>query len=528
MIRIREADSTDVEQIRDIFYATYGEHYAYPQYYDVQVLNKLVYGDDTLLLVAEDTESGQLVGTASVLLHVGAYADLVGEFGRLAVRPECRGQHVGGQLMEGRLNHVQDKLHVGIVENRAVHPYSQHISAAHGFVPVGFVPLKLMLARRENIALFTRHFGDALKLRRNNPRLIPEAYQLASLALENCKLPRDVIVDEESAAYPHDDRFELDEFTTEGYSTLLHFERGRVSRREIFGPLRLHYGLFQLRARHSTYLVARQHGEIVGAVGFTIDDVEKTARIFELISVNEAPIRCLMERLVAICPERWGTEQFEVDVSAYAPRMQRTLLELGFLPVAYLPALVFHQVERLDALKMVRLAVPFDLGEIHLHETVQPIADVVIGSFSSREVQPQVAAAIAELPLFRGLNEEQARRLAAVCTTREIAAGETITAENESKGEIYLILEGDADVCVNGKQVGSLHVGDCVGELSLLGRQEHSATTRATSPVVAAVLTHDGAEELTRTRPDIGLVMYRNVAMGLGEKLRRVDERLGD
>ncbi len=527
MIRVREAGSADVEQIRDIFYATYGEYYPYPQYYDIQILNKLVFSDETLLLVAEDPDSGQLVGTASVLLHVGAYADLVGEFGRLAVRPDCRGQHIGQRLMQERLSRVQDQLHVGIVENRAAHPYSQRISVANGFVPVGFVPLKLLLERRESIALFIRHFGDALELRRNHPRLIPEAYQLAALALENCGLPCDVIADEDSAAYANDERFELDEFRTEGYSTLLRFERGRVTRREIFGPLRLHYGLFQLQARHSTYLVARERGEIVGAVGFAIDDVEKTVRIFELISLNEEPIRCLLNRLLVICPQRWGTQFFEVDVSAHAPRMQRTLLELGFLPVAYLPALVFHQVERLDALKMVRLAVPFDLGEIHLHDTSRPIADIVIGSFSSREIQPQIAEAVSVLPLFRGLNAEQARRLAVTCSTRSFAAGERITTENEPGEEIYIILKGEVAVTVGDKQVGSLGVGNCVGESSLLERQLHSATTTAASAVSTAVFTHQDVDELTRLRPDIGLVMYRNLASGLGEKLRQVDQRLG-
>jgi len=528
MIHVREAVDTDVEQIRDIFYATYGEHYAYPQYYDLQVLKKLVFGDDTLLLVAEDEESSDLLGTASVLLHVGAYADLVGEFGRLAVRPESRGHHVGQHLMEERLRRVQDQLHVGIVDNRAAHPFSQRISAANGFVPVGFVPQKLMLQRRESIAIFIRHFGDALQLRRNHPRLIPEAHRLATQALQNCGLCADVIVDEESAAYPQCDRFDLEEFRTEGYSTLLRIERGRIRHREIVGPLRLHYGLFQLRARHSTYLVARERGEIVGAVGFAVDDVEKTVRIFELISLNEEPIRCLLNQLVSLCAEKWATEQLEVDVNAHAPRMQRTLLELGFLPVAYLPAFVFHDVERLDVLKMAHLAVPFDLGEIHLHDAVRPIAENVIASFSSREVQPEIAAAIADARLFQGLNDEQAQRLAVAGATRSFQPGEQVTVQDQPGCELFLVLNGEVNVTVDGKAVGGLGPGDCVGELALLDQQLHSATTTAQTPVTTAVLPHTEIHRLARSRPDIGLVMYRNLAGGLGEKLRRADEQIGE
>ena len=40
--------------------------------------------------------------------------------------------------------------------------------------------------------------------------------------------------------------------TTDGFSTLLRMQRGRVHRREVFGPVRLHYGLFQLQARSAT------------------------------------------------------------------------------------------------------------------------------------------------------------------------------------------------------------------------------------------------------------------------------------
>jgi hypothetical protein len=87
MITIREATGRDVAAIRDIFLASYGTAYTDPRYYDDALLTRLVYSDDSLLLVAEDTEAGGVVGTASVDLEVGAHSDLVGEFCRLAVQP---------------------------------------------------------------------------------------------------------------------------------------------------------------------------------------------------------------------------------------------------------------------------------------------------------------------------------------------------------------------------------------------------------------------------------------------------------
>ena len=71
MIAVREATGHDVPAIREIFLACYGTDYTDPRYYDDQLLTRLVYSEGSLLLVAEETETGQVIGTASVDLEVG-------------------------------------------------------------------------------------------------------------------------------------------------------------------------------------------------------------------------------------------------------------------------------------------------------------------------------------------------------------------------------------------------------------------------------------------------------------------------
>jgi hypothetical protein len=46
-------------------------------------------------------------------------------------------------------------------------------------------------------------------------------------------------------------------------------------------------------------------------------------------------------------------------------------------------------------------------------------------------------------------------------------------------------------------------------------------TAAACTGVETAVLGHPDLAELMRLRPDIGLYIYRNLAVGMGEKLRR-------
>jgi predicted N-acetyltransferase YhbS len=523
MIRIREAREEDVSQIREIFLAVYGTDYPHRELYDELWLKRSVFTDDALILVAEDTDDNRVVGTASVLFDFGAHSDLVGEFGRLAVHPEYRRLQIGKLLMDKRLEAIQNRLHVGLVVARTVHPYAQQISLAHGFIPTGFLPLKHFFRHRESFALLARYFGDALVLRRNNPRIIPEAYALANLVMSQPPLTPDFIVDEDSAPYPAGGDYTIEQLESEGYPALLRIERGRVRNREIFGPMRLDYGFFKLQARQTTYFLARSGGQIVGAVGYTMDPVEHTVRVFELIALADDVVRFLLVELERKCREEMGVEYIEIDVSAYAPRMQRTLLELNFLPVAYVPAMVFYQVERLDIVKMVRLNKLQDLGALALTEPMQAVADIVMRSFSTCVIAPRMAQAIKEVPLFHGMNSEQAMRVAGACTVREVRKGERLFTEHDPADRLYIVLQGQ--VVISGgapsATIGTVHTGETCGEVSLLSARPHSASATADGHVEAAELLQRDLADLIRRRPDIGVIIYRNLAVGLGDKLLR-------
>jgi GNAT superfamily N-acetyltransferase len=522
MIDVRLAQPSDVTAIRDLFFACYGSEYPHPEFYELEALTRLVYSDNQLLLVAEDTETHEILGTASVILEIGALSDLVGEFGRLVVHPEARHRGAGGKLMTERLRRVRDRLHVGLVEARVAHPFSLRISEAHGFTPVGFLPLKMQLHRRESLCLLAQHFGDARALRRNHPRVIPEVYALSQLALEHSEMPFDAIVDEASPAYHAAEGLTLREMTSEGYSTLLRIERGRVRHREIFGPLQLHYGLFKLRAQRSHYLLAVDHERIVGAIGWNEDPIDRTIRIFEVIALDGPIARFLLASLEQTSREQARVSLIEVDVSAHAPQTQRTLLELGFLPAAYVPAMVFSEVERLDVVKMVRLFVAPDFPALELSARARAVADLVLEPFARQHVLPQIERAVRELPMFRDFNAEQVRRLASTCQVVRFEAGQAVLKEGHLDHALYILLSGRVEVRRAGMgRVGVIGAGECLGELSLLTGAPHSASGVATAASEAAALTHEDLMQLIRFRPDIGLTIYRNLAIGLGAKLAR-------
>jgi predicted N-acetyltransferase YhbS len=522
--RIRIAREADVPQIREVYEEVYGRDYPYRVFYDEEWLKRSVFNDGILMLVAEETGSGGILGTASVIFDVGAYSDLVGEFGRLAVRPSAQKRGIGRMLMQKRIELIQDRLHLAVMEARVVHPHAQTIALENGFAPVGFEPLKhYFFRRKESLAFMVRYFGDALALRRNNPRIVSQAWPLANLAMDNLSIRCDAVVDEEAEAYPAGGDFELRELTSEGLPSLLRIERGRVRNREIFGHMRLEYGFFKLRVGSASYLLACDQNHIFGAIGYTLDHVEHTVRVFELISSSDRAIRFLIGELERKSREEWGVEYVQADVGAHSTRMQRTLVELNFLPVAYVPAMVFQEVERLDVIRMVRLNRLEDLGELGLTPAVEAVAERVMRGFRRRTVAPRIAKAAARIPLFKGMNEEQLIRLASTCSVSGMAAGEPIYSENEPADKMYIILEGRVSVGMGNPavRIGTVEKGETLGEVSLLSSGIHSASAAAETNVEAAVLSHEELAELIRQRPDIGICLYRNLAAGLGDKLLR-------
>src|SRR5262249_23943202 len=89
--------------------------------------------------------------------------------------------------------------------------------------------------------------------------------------------------------------------------------------------------------------------------------------------------------------------------------------------------------------------------------------------------------------------------------------------------EMHVVLDGDVAIGVAASPgpVGRVGQGECLGEMSLLTAAPHSATATALTAVEAAVTGHPELAGLIRLRPDVGLHLYRNLAVGMGEKLKR-------
>jgi GNAT superfamily N-acetyltransferase len=522
-IQIREAQEADVPSIRDLFTKCYGPHYRYQDFYDDYWLKKTVYSDNYLFLVA--TDGDVVLGSASVYFDTGSYTDLLGEFGRLVVNPDYRERGIGSMLMRERIRFANQRLHFGLANTRTRHPFAQNISYKHGFQPIGFLPLASLFDDRESTAVMGQLFRGAKDLRRNHPKIIPEVFPLAAKVLSGLGLPNDLLVIEDADSYPMHEEYQVEELAETGLPYLLRIERGRLKRRQVFGNLMLSHGYFALQAKEAQYLVARQDEIIVGAIGYVYDQVGKTIKIVELIDVDDAVGGFLLRELDRRAREELDVAYAEVAVSAYWPRIQRTLDQLGFCPAAYCPSYVFHGMERLDAIRMAKLYIPFEIGPIKLIPPVEEIFNIVVPGFLAKRVGIQVDEFTRSVSIFKGLIDAQLRSISGICRVVNFKAGDVIFHEEDVNRNLYMVLSGEVDILMGPDRVsvGKVLAGDVLGEISLVGETPHSATAVVVRDGQFIVLTHGDFRNLIQRYPRIGMTVMHNIARSLGDKLKTLD-----
>jgi len=523
-LEILQAEESDVKQIMNLFIKIYGKNY-YQKFYNTMWLTKSIYSDDNLFLVAK--EDNKIVGTGSVFFTAGSFSDLIGEFGRLIVDPVYGRKGVGTDIMSGLLDSASKSIQFGFTECRVAHKGAQKICERCGFSPTGFEPNKYQLAKnRESMVFVTKLFEPALSLRRNNPRIIAGIYPLAAKSMQNLELPIDLIVEDDIDGYPTEKSFNINELQSAGVSPLLRIERGRIKNPEVFGNLSLSYGFFKIATNQSHYLVAEEKGITLGAIGFTVDNIDKKIKVLELIEFDDEVKGFLLATLVRLAPGKYNAKYIEIDVSAYSPKMQMTLDRLGFAPVAYCPSMVFRGVERLDVVRMAKLYFPPNVEDIKLTPMAQDVFHLAMKDLESKKIGMEITEITRKSDIFKRLSDGELSQLAKICRIVSYSAGQTICSEGDCGCEIYVLAEGKASVFARKtgeirSKIGTVRQGEIFGEMSIIEDLPRVADLVTDVDSKLVIINRNELENLMNKNCHLGKIVMENIAKGLSSKLRR-------
>jgi CRP-like cAMP-binding protein len=240
---------------------------------------------------------------------------------------------------------------------------------------------------------------------------------------------------------------------------------------------------------------------MLGAIGYIPDPASRNVRIVELIARDEAARGSLLRRAVEEAEQIHAAEVIDCDVSAHHPRIQRTLIDLGFLPAGYVPGMVFHHSSRWDVIKMMKLNVAWDLGPMELSEPAQAMFDVVTPPFIQRDEQRRRKQLARSAAVLGGLSPLEVDFVNNVGEEASLAPGSEIPLDC-----MYIILSGGVEAA--GRVYGP---GESLGATCLL-------TRRTAAPACTIQETHvfrlslECFDDLCSRHPNLGIKLYRNLA----------------
>jgi CRP-like cAMP-binding protein len=134
-----------------------------------------------------------------------------------------------------------------------------------------------------------------------------------------------------------------------------------------------------------------------------------------------------------------------------------------------------------------------------------------------------VTQMLAGVDLFAGLDEGTLERVASTGAAITFRAGDAIVEQGKSDRSMYVLLEGEATVEVNGERVGSLSSGAYLGETALIDNAPRSATVRAgASGAKAFAISALSFAPLLRD-PDVAAALL----VALTRRVRRLEEQSG-
>ena len=118
----------------------------------------------------------------------------------------------------------------------------------------------------------------------------------------------------------------------------------------------------------------------------------------------------------------------------------------------------------------------------------------------------QLVDTLSGISLFADVGAPELASIAHIVEERRFGAGERILRQGISGSAFYLILEGDAQIRVDGKDYGTLERGDFFGEVSILLGEPPVADIVAGRNLRCAIIAGPDLETFMRGHPS---VMYR-------------------
>ncbi|MEW6161371.1 MAG: cyclic nucleotide-binding domain-containing protein, partial [Verrucomicrobiota bacterium] len=399
-----------------------------------------------------------------------------------------------------------------------------------GFTCVGFQPFKHMARVREGGLFYlwtgSNHLGARLPISES----LPQIQELASAILQALNIPDPVSVRDGAVGYPLQTELKSQDASIEDFETWRLKSQSANPPVEISGVFNL--GLGYMRTASDSplkALLAVREGNVTAGLAYYFDPYDRCVRFVNSFAIDDLSMGALFRHAVKLAQEQHSAVYVEVDILMTAPRLLKSAEQLGFVPIAYLPAVFSRDDKQADVVKMIKLNMVYSLENYTFTAQSRRIVEIIDHNFQDQKVGIAIINLLRGLPIFDGLGDGELRKMARLFTQKLFRPGEKIFAKGDSGNEAYVVMRGQIDILLDehSKPLASFGNGQIFGELAFLDGAARTAQAVASQPSILLVIQRSSFNGLTQREPHLGMVVMRNIAMELSNRLRKTTAAVG-
>jgi hypothetical protein len=280
---------------------------------------------------------------------------------------------------------------------------------------------------------------------------------------------------------------------------------------------------YQLRS-----FLGQRDEKMVAGLTYFYDEQDRCARVADAYCSDDLSMGALLAHAVKVVERQLGALYTEIDILTTAPRLLKSAEQLGFVPVAYMPAFYCRNGKYCDVVKMVKLNVAYSLesGDFTAHS--RSIVEIIDRNFQDLKMGQAIINLLRPLSMFAGLGDGELRKIARLFVQKLFRLGEQIFAKGQISDEAYVVLRGKINIQFEemSPPIAQLGDGKIFGEMAFLDGAPRAAFAIAIQPSILLVMKRDAFTELVRREPTLGMMVMRNLAQDLAVKLRGVNETI--
>ncbi len=129
---------------------------------------------------------------------------------------------------------------------------------------------------------------------------------------------------------------------------------------------------------------------------------------------------------------------------------------------------------------------------------------------------------LASVSLFSACSKKELQAVAQATDEVVLPAGKTLCQQGSLGREVFVIIDGTAEVRRNDTKVATVGPGTCVGELALLDHGPRTATVIAETPITALVL---GVREFAAIIDEVPSIAHK-LLRALAARIRALDSQI--